>query len=213
MLQSSSHRHQCPSLGSGLSAHSWLGQMCCFTASFVWAYTSALPTLVWAFRLHIEAIAIWEVRNWGLHIQDIPQVATVYNQCFALPVALFPYPNTTLMPQQHTGQPASFRSVARGWCFCLHIASLVMLCMQCRLWVNMHDQFKTAWGADFRTLGPVASIRLEKIPGVPAGAVGCRIQDPGTHHCRWWKKADFSHSPGTAHGAPPKACIFAPMEP
>ena len=37
-------------------------------------------------------------------------------------------------------------------------------------------------GAEFRTLEPMAGIRLKKIfPGVPAGAVGCRIQDPGTH--------------------------------
>ena len=49
-------------------------------------------------------------------------------------------------------------------------------------------------------------IRLkQKIPGVPAGAGGCRIQDPGTHGYRWWKTADFSHSTGTAHGAPPMA--------
>ena len=47
---------------------------------------------------------------------------------------------------------------------------------------------KRAWsiqnsigGAEFRTLGPVATIRpKQKIPGVPAGAVGCRIRDPGT---------------------------------
>ena len=50
----------------------------------------------------------------------------------------------------------------------------------------------------------MASIRLnKKIPGAPAGAVGCRIQDPGAHGYRWWKTADFSHSVGTAHGAPP----------
>ena len=41
-------------------------------------------------------------------------------------------------------------------------------------------------GAELRTLGPVASIRLkQKIPGVPAGAVGCRIRDPGTRGYRW----------------------------
>ena len=51
------------------------------------------------------------------------------------------------------------------------------------------------WGAEFRTLGPVASRRPKrKIPGVPAGAVGCRVQDPGTRGYRWWKTADFSHS-------------------
>ena len=33
---------------------------------------------------------------------------------------------------------------------------------------------------------------------------GCRIQDPGTRGYLRWKKADFSHSAGTAHGAPPK---------
>ena len=63
---------------------------------------------------------------------------------------------------------------------------------------------KQHWGAEIRTLGPVASIRLnKKIPGVPAGAVGCRIQEPGIRGYRWWKTADFSHSAGTAHGAPP----------
>ena len=37
---------------------------------------------------------------------------------------------------------------------------------------------KTAWGAEFRTLGPVASIKLEKkIPAVPAG--GGRVQNSG----------------------------------
>ena len=42
----------------------------------------------------------------------------------------------------------------------------------------------------------MASIRLKtKIPGVPAGA--------GTRGYRWWTTADFSHSAGTAHGAPP----------
>ena len=69
---------------------------------------------------------------------------------------------------------------------------------------RMHDQFKTAWGADFRTLGPAASIRPKKIPGVPAGAVGCRPWDP------WLPVVENSqlfaqhgHSAGTAHGAPP----------
>ena len=66
---------------------------------------------------------------------------------------------------------------------------------------RMHDQFKT-------TLGPVASIRLKekKIPGVPAVAVGCRIQDPGTHG-EWCRKTtDFSHSaqcaPNTRQSVP-----------
>ena len=70
---------------------------------------------------------------------------------------------------------------------------------------SMHDQFNTAWGAEFRTLGPVASIRLKKkkIPGVPAGAAGCRIQDRGTCGYQWWKTANFSHSVHTAHCAPP----------
>ena len=41
----------------------------------------------------------------------------------------------------------------------------------------------------------MASTRLkQKTPGVPAGAVGCRIQDPGTRDYRWCKTADFSHS-------------------
>ena len=58
---------------------------------------------------------------------------------------------------------------------------------------------QSSMGAEFRTLGPVASIRLnKKIPGAPAGAVGCRIQDPGTHGYQWCKTAYFSHSAGTA---------------
>ena len=74
----------------------------------------------------------------------------------------------------------------------------------------MHDPFKTAWGAEFRTLGPVASIRLkEKIPGVPVGAVGCRIQDPGTRGYWWWKTANFSHSVHTA----PIIMLFIPGTP
>ena len=32
---------------------------------------------------------------------------------------------------------------------------------------------------------------------------GCGIQDPGTRDYRRWNTADFSHSAGTAHGAPP----------
>ena len=32
---------------------------------------------------------------------------------------------------------------------------------------------------------------------------GCRRQHPGTRGYRRWKTADFSHSAGTAHGAPP----------
>ena len=32
---------------------------------------------------------------------------------------------------------------------------------------------------------------------------GCRLQGPETRGYRWWKTADFSHSAGTAHGAPP----------
>ena len=32
---------------------------------------------------------------------------------------------------------------------------------------------------------------------------GCTIQDPETRGYRWWKTDDFSHSAGTAHGAPP----------
>ena len=28
--------------------------------------------------------------------------------------------------------------------------------------LQRHEQFKAAWGAEFRTLGPVASIRLQK---------------------------------------------------
>ena len=48
-----------------------------------------------------------------------------------------------------------------------------------------------------------------KIPGVPAGAVGCRIQDLGTCGYRWWwKTADFSYSAGTAHGAPPTPALL-----
>ena len=48
---------------------------------------------------------------------------------------------------------------------------------------SIQNSFK---GAEFSTLGPVASIRRkQKIPGVPAGAVGCRNQDPGTRGYRW----------------------------
>ena len=32
---------------------------------------------------------------------------------------------------------------------------------------------------------------------------GCGVQGPGTRGYRGWKTADFSHSAGTAHGAPP----------
>ena len=34
---------------------------------------------------------------------------------------------------------------------------------------------------------------------------GCRAQGPGTRGYRGWKIADFSHSAGTAHGAPPQS--------
>ena len=53
----------------------------------------------------------------------------------------------------------------------------------------MHDQFKGAWGAEFRTL-----IRQKKMPGVPAGAVGCRLEDAGIRGYRCSKTAGFSHS-------------------
>ena len=43
----------------------------------------------------------------------------------------------------------------------------------------------------------------KKMPVVPAGAVGGRIQDPGTRGYRWSKTADFSHGARTVHGAPP----------
>ena len=33
---------------------------------------------------------------------------------------------------------------------------------------------------------------------------GCRMQDPGTRGYRGWKAAAFSHSAGTARGAPPE---------
>ena len=36
---------------------------------------------------------------------------------------------------------------------------------------------------------------------------GCRIQGPGTHGYRRWKTADFLHSAGTAHGAPPASAL------
>ena len=49
---------------------------------------------------------------------------------------------------------------------------------------------------DLRTRGNHQT--KKKIPGVPAGAVGCRIQDPGNHGSRWWKTADFPHSAGCA---------------
>ena len=62
-------------------------------------------------------------------------------------------------------------------------------------------------GADFRTLEPMAGIRLKKIiPGVPAGAVGCRIQDPGTHgkqQANSGGKQPTFRTARAAHGAPP----------
>ena len=73
----------------------------------------------------------------------------------------------------------------------------------------MHDQFKThAWGAEFRVLGAVASIRLKgKKPWCTSrGGVGCRIQDLGIRGYRWWKTPDFLYSARTAHGAPPITC-------
>ena len=42
----------------------------------------------------------------------------------------------------------------------------------------MHDQFKTAWGAEFRTLGPMASIRIKKTSLVYQQG-GCRVQNSG----------------------------------
>ena len=72
---------------------------------------------------------------------------------------------------------------------------------------SVHDPFKTASGRTIQDPGTRGKHQTKtKIPGVPAGAVGCRIQDPGTRGYRWWKTADFSHSAGTArahaHGAP-----------
>ena len=59
-------------------------------------------------------------------------------------------------------------------------------------------------GAEFRTLGPLASIRLKKIiPGVPAWAVGRRIQDPGTHCKHQANSGGQQPTFRTAHGAPP----------
>ena len=46
---------------------------------------------------------------------------------------------------------------------------------------SMHNHFKTAWGAEFRTLGPVASIRLKrKNPWCTSR--GCRVQNSGSWH-------------------------------
>ena len=70
----------------------------------------------------------------------------------------------------------------------------------------------TLWGR-FRT----APITTMFIPGTPPANHppteacmihskqhrGCRSQGPGTRGYRGWKTADFSHSAGTAHGAPP----------
>ena len=50
---------------------------------------------------------------------------------------------------------------------------------------------------DPETCGKHQTIK-KQIPGLPAGAVGCRPQNPGTCGYRWRKKADFSHSAGTA---------------
>ena len=60
-------------------------------------------------------------------------------------------------------------------------------------------------GAEFRTLEPMAGIRLKNIiPGVPAGAVGCRIQDPGTHGKQQANSGGKPPTFRTACGAPPK---------
>ena len=68
-------------------------------------------------------------------------------------------------------------------------------------------------GAEFRTPGPVASIRLKKkILGVLAGAVGCRIQDLGAVATGGEKQPTFrtvqAQRACTAHGAPPLSLII-----
>ena len=65
---------------------------------------------------------------------------------------------------------------------------------------SMHDQCKTAWVAEFRTMGP---------GGVLAGAVGCKIQQPRTW---WWKPADFSHSMCTAQAQRAHSTRCAPTQ-
>ena len=55
-------------------------------------------------------------------------------------------------------------------------------------------------GCRIQDLGTRGKHQTKKqIPGVPAGAVGCRIQDPGICGYRWWKTADFSYRARTAH--------------
>ena len=65
---------------------------------------------------------------------------------------------------------------------------------------SMHDQCKTAWVAEFRTMGP---------GGVLARAVGCKIQQPRTW---WWKPADFSHSMCTAQAQRAHSTRCAPTQ-
>ena len=71
--------------------------------------------------------------------------------------------------------------------------------------VNCMINFKQHRGCRIQDPGTRGKHQQTKknISGVPAGTVGRRIQDPGTRGYRWWKTADFSHSAGTAHGAPP----------
>ena len=63
---------------------------------------------------------------------------------------------------------------------------------------SMHDQCKTAWVAEFRTMGP---------GGVLARAVGCKIQQPrtcgGNQLTFRTACAQRRHSARTAHGVPP----------
>ena len=45
----------------------------------------------------------------------------------------------------------------------------------------------------------------QKNPWCTSRGCKCRSQGPGAHGYRRWKTADFSHSAGTAHGAPPNS--------
>ena len=77
---------------------------------------------------------------------------------------------------------------------------------------SVRDPFKTASGV--QSSGPwdpwQASDYNKNNPRCTSrGAVGCRIQDPGTRGYRWWKTAHFSHSVCTA----PIITLFIPGTP
>ena len=56
-------------------------------------------------------------------------------------------------------------------------------------------------GCRIQDAGTCGKHQAEKIPGGPAGGVGCRIQDPGSVATGGGKQPTFR----TTHGAPPNA--------